>query len=82
MLSRSEPDCPLQLLDKANYVDRQKKITNLALVIAKNRRQVTGHIALKTNKFRGHRFRSYSLLKGESRAHLLTDTLPLARKRL
>src|SRR6516225_5100868 len=63
---------------KANYVDRQKKITNLALVIAKNRRQVTGHIALKTNKFRGHRFRSYSLLKGESRAHLLTDTLPLA----
>ena len=64
MLSRSELDCPLQLLEQ------------------ENRRQVTGHIALKTNKFRGHRFRSYSLLKGESRAHLLTDTLPLAPKRL
>src|SRR6516162_2550574 len=39
---------------KANHVDRQKKITNLALVIAKNRRQVTRRIALKTNKFRSH----------------------------
>ena len=42
----------LGLKSKANHIDRQNKIANLALVIAKNRRQVMRRIALKTNNFR------------------------------